>query len=276
MNIKRTFLAVVSACGAFMASAFTTDTVTVETTYLERPMRVTVTKPDVAVWQGVELPTIYLLHGYGGDYKSWTSMVPAIGPLADQYEVIIVMPDGRDSWYFDSPVNPKVKMESFFEKDLVPYIDSHYPTAKEASQRAITGLSMGGHGGLYLGTRHPEIWGNIGSMSGGVNIIPFEKRWKIAAALGEYKTNPTTWEQHTVINMVDKMKLNGQNIIIDCGSEDFFHQVNADLHNKLLEAQVPHEYTSRPGKHNWKYWSNSILYHTMFFSNNFKAAKAKK
>lgn len=273
--MKRFILTIVAATAALWAAAFSTDTVLVETKHLETPMKVTVTAPDIAVWQGVELPTIYLLNGYGGDYRSWSKMVPAVGNLADQYGVLIVMPDGRDSWYFDSPVNPKVKMESFFVKDLVPYIDSHYPTAKDASQRAITGLSMGGHGGLYLGTRHPEIWGNIGSMSGGVNFIPFEKKWKIAEALGDYKTNPTVWEQHTVINMVDKMKANGQNIIFDCGSEDFFAKVNSDLHQKLLDAKVSHDYISRPGKHNWKYWANSILYQTLFFSNNFKAAKGK-
>lgn len=275
MKKLRSLIGTLALLGAMTASAFTTDTITVATTNLERPMRVTVTTPDVAAWQDAQLPTVYLLNGYGGDYKSWTDKVPHIGALADQYEVIIVMPDGRDSWYFDSPVNPKMKMETFFVEDLVPYIDEHFPTAKQASQRAITGLSMGGHGGMYLGTRHPEIWGNMGSMSGGVNFIPFEKKWKIAEALGEYKTNPTVWEQHAVINMVDKIKANNQNIVFECGSEDFFHQGNADLHAKLLEAKVPHDYTSRPGKHNWKYWNNAVKYQVMYFSDKFKEAKAK-
>ena len=60
---------------------------------------------------------------------------------------------------------------------------------------------------------------------------------------------------------------------LETGSEDFFHKVNAELHQKMLDAKVPHEYTSRPGNHNWTYWGNSIKYHTLFFSDRFRGVK---
>lgn len=268
MNLIRPLATALSLCAAMMASAFTTDTVTVETTHLDSPMKVTVILPD-ANRRAQQCPTVYLLNGYGGDYKAWGIVQPRLGELADQYGMVLVAPDGRDSWYFDSPINPGMQMETFFVEDLVPYIDAHYPTAREAAKRAITGLSMGGHGALYLGTRHPDIWGNLGSMSGGVNILPFSEKWKIKKALGPYETNKERWESNTIINMVPQIKENGQNIIFDCGSEDFFAGVNNDLHQKLLDAKVPHDYTSRPGTHNRQYWANSILYHLLYFNSKF-------
>ena len=46
---------------------------------------------------------------------------------------------------------------------------------------------MGGHGSLWLASRHPDIWGNAGSMSGGVNILPFPKSWRMSERLGSIR-----------------------------------------------------------------------------------------
>jgi S-formylglutathione hydrolase FrmB len=56
--------------------------------------------------------------------------------------------------------------------------------------------------------------------------------------------------------------------MIDCGTEDFFLDVNNNLHTKLLEQGIDHDYIIRPGAHDLKYWKNSIEYHLLFFKNN--------
>lgn len=250
-------------------NAFKTDTLTIsQPDYLPADMKVTVITPD-AVRPDAGFPTVYLLNGYGGDNTSWTTIRPDLGRYADRYGFVMVLPSGMDTWYWDSPVNPKVKMESFFTEFLVPYIDRNYPTDPRAEKRAITGLSMGGHGGLWLGLRHPDIWKNCGSTSGGVNILPFPEKWKMKDALGTYQTNPQAWESHTVINLVPNLKPGVNNIIFDCGSEDFFADVNDELHRALLKAKIPHDYISRPGVHNRTYWANSLPYQLLYFSTKF-------
>lgn len=267
-------LALLIMCSA-VANAFTTDTIMVPSKYLERAMRVTVIVPEVAS-KRADLPTVYLLNGHGGDYRSWGKIRPDLGRYADYYGMVFVMPSGRNSWYWDSPVNPQMQMESFFVNDLVPYINNHYPVTKSAEKRAITGLSMGGHGAMWLGLHHPDIWKNIGATSGGVNILPFPENWNMKNMLGAYEENKQLWEEHTVINLIDLFKANNQNIIFDCGTDDVFTKVNNDLHQALLEAKVPHDFISRPGQHNMDYWKNSILYQLLFFQLNFKKAAAAK
>jgi S-formylglutathione hydrolase FrmB len=61
-------------------------------------------------------------------------------------------------------------------------------------------------------------------------------------------------------------------LIFDCGTEDFFAEVNEALHQKLINEEVPHEYTIRPGSHNWDYWRNSIKYHLVFFDTFFHSS----
>lgn len=269
MKNLRLLLALVALAVSIGASAYRADTLTIETKLLPEPMRVTVLVPEAASTR-TDLPAVYLLNGYGGDYRSWTIIRPNLGQYADHYGMLMVLPSGMDSWYWDSPVDETMKMETFFVEELVPYINSNYPVDPSPSRQAITGLSMGGHGALWLGTRHPELWQNLGSTSGGVNITKFPKNWKIAHRLGAYDENPERWAEHTVINMVPQMAKNKQNIIFDCGVGDIFHEVNDDLHRRLVEAKVDHDYISRPGVHNSKYWNNSILYQLLYFHERFR------
>ena len=58
-------------------------------------------------------------------------------------------------------------------------------------------------------------------------------------------------------------------IIIDCGKDDFFYEVNEALHRELLYRNIPHDYIIRPGVHNWDYWANAIKFQVLFFNEFF-------
>jgi S-formylglutathione hydrolase FrmB len=117
---------------------------------------------------------------------------------------------------------------------------------------------MGGHGALWLAVHHPDVFGAVGCMSGGVDIRPFPKNWEIDRRLGNQEAHPEIWEAHTVINCILLFKQAGLSIIIDCGSYDFFYEVNCNLHRRLLEQNVPHDFIIRPGHHSWEYWVPSF------------------
>ena len=134
--------------------------------------------------------------------------------------------------------------------------------------RAITGLSMGGHGALWNAWRHPDVCGSCGSMSGGVDIVPFPGRWNIDKRLGNYDDNKDVWASHSVISLVPSLK-NGQSIIIDDGNDDFFLEVNNNLHEALLKQGIDHDYIVRPGNHSWDYWVNALDYQVLFFHKAF-------
>lgn len=261
-------MAIVAACSA--ASAFRVDTISVNTSLLERPMDALVVVPDAAsADNATRFPTLYLLHGYSGNYTEWVRKAPELGMLADRYGLIVVTPDGRDGWYWDSPRKAGMKLESFITKEFVPYIDAHYPTLAARNQRAITGLSMGGHGAMFLAARHPDIFGLAGSMSGGLDLRPFPKGWNLREHLGNIEENGKLWDSMTAASYVDALKAGHVCITFDCGTDDFFAEVNDAFHRALLQAGVPHDYTSRPGRHTWEYWTNSLPYHILFFSRNF-------
>ena len=221
-------------------------------------------------------PTLYLLHGFGGDYSTYANDFPAVKKQADDYNMVIISADGGySSWYFDSPIDPKIKYETYITKELISYIDSSYSTIQNRTGRAICGLSMGGHGALYLSMRHSDLFGAAGSMSGGVDIRPFPKNWEIASRLGGKDKFPLNWEKNTVINQLDSIK-DSISFMIDCGTDDFFLEVNRQLHAKMLAKKIKHDYIERPGGHEMGYWKNAIKYQLLFFDVYFKEANLKQ
>jgi len=215
-------------------------------------------------------PVLYLLHGHGGKYDSWIKVTKKTLPQeASKWNMIVVCPDGQNSWYWDSPIDPKMQFDTYVSKELVSYIDKNYNTIASSKGRAVTGFSMGGHGGLWLGINHPDIFGACGSMSGGVDIRPFPNNWNMKVRLGSYKDNKQIWDDHTVITQLSKIEPNTLAIIIDCGTSDFFFEVNEALHKELLYRNIPHDYITRPGAHNHEYWGNAIDYQMMFFTKFF-------
>lgn len=213
-------------------------------------------------------PVVYLLHGYSDDYMAWQNHVD-LRKYADKFQFIIVCPDGQDSWYFDSPIDPAYQFETYITQELRTYIDSNYRTINISKSRAITGLSMGGHGALWIAWRHPDIFGLCGSMSGGVDITTIKDHYKIDKRLGKYADNEAVWKSHSVLNLVPSLKPYVQYIIIDDGTSDIFIKDNRALHAALQRHNIKHDYSERPGRHSWDYWLKSLENHLTEFSKLF-------
>lgn len=249
------------------------DTVEVYSASMDKEIKTVVVLPDD--YQNNEnLSVLYLLHGYSGDYGSWVNDNPDVKNLSDNYNLIIVCPDGNfSSWYWDSPLDESFRYETFVSKELVEWADDRYKTNPSREARAITGLSMGGHGGLFLGFRHQDVFGACGSMSGGVDIRPFPNNWNMTQRLGKQSEFPQNWEEFTVINQLHLLTPNSIKIIFDCGTEDFFYDVNVKLHAELKYRNIPHDFISRPGGHNMEYWANALKYQVLFFNEYFNNHK---
>ena len=248
------------------------DTFSVFSNAMNKDIMNTIITPSDYVVVNKNYATVYLLHGAGGDHTNWISKVPELQRYADQYQIIIVCPDGdKTSWYFDSPNVANSVYETYISSELVVAIDDKYKTIASAKARAIAGLSMGGHGALFLAFRHQDVFGAAGSMSGGVDLRPFSDNWGIKDHLGSIEEHRQRWEDHSVINMTYLIKDSKLKLIIDCGVEDFFYDVNKNLHQKLLNEKIPHEFVVRPGNHNWEYWANAVQYQLLFFNEYFNS-----
>lgn len=122
-------------------------------------------------------PTLYLLHGFAGSIKAWTSggyQGMSLVPLMDGMiksgkirEMIVVVPNGNNAYRGSFYTNSKVtgNWEDYIYHDLVNYVDTHYRTLARAQSRGIAGHSMGGYGAIVLGMKHPDVFSTVYALS---------------------------------------------------------------------------------------------------------------
>jgi S-formylglutathione hydrolase FrmB len=132
---------------------------------------------------------------------------------------------------------------------------------------------MGGHGGLYLGFRHANFFGACGSMSGALLIEYItDKRYGVDKILGD-SSNKQQYIDHSIMKEMEHYPKDSLAIIMDCGTEDFVIEMSRAVHKKMSMLRIPHDYTERPGKHDWKYWGNAVEYQLLYFRNFFDRKK---
>ncbi len=248
------------------------DTLEIFSASMRKNIKCLVVAPQNYRATGEPYPVLYLLHGWSGNFAGWLSDAPQLQQHADAYQMLIVCPDGGyDSWYLDSPVDSTVRYDTYISKEVVGFIDYYYNTRRERRGRAIAGLSMGGHGAITLAIKHLDIFGAAGSLAGGLDLRPFKKNdWDLKGVLGDPLISWQNWEEASAVNVVNRLANQELPMIIDCGLGDFFLPTNREIHQKLLEAKIPHEYIERPGEHNGEYWGNAIDYQVLFFHKFFE------
>lgn len=250
------------------------DTVSIFSNAMQRTYNAIVITPDNYTKKNTKFETVYLLHGHGGSYSNWIKRVPELKKYADTYQLIIVCPEGTvASWYFDSPITDSMRFETYIAMEVPAYIDSHYHTINDRKSRAITGLSMGGHGGLFLGFRHASDFGACGSMSGGLMIENIKTtQYGIPKILGD-TSNIALYKKYSIMAEMETYPKDSIAIVMDCGTEDFIIGMSRAVHERMLALKISHTYTERPGKHEWKYWAEAVQYQLLFFRNYFDSKK---
>jgi diacylglycerol O-acyltransferase/trehalose O-mycolyltransferase len=124
-------------------------------------------------------PVLYLLHGAGGDYRTYLDDYP-LETLVGGMPLIVVMPDGsgpddsgqrRNGGYSDwfgveaGKPGPAFAWETYHLRELVPFIDRTFSTVPRGGGRAVAGISMGG-GGVKYAAAYPGMFGYAASFSG--------------------------------------------------------------------------------------------------------------
>ena len=218
-------------------------------------------------------PVVYLLHGAGDDESH--ARKPPFATLAETYGVIVVCPRATSTWWFDSPVDPAYRYETFMTKELVPWVDATYRTAADRGHRALVGNSMGGHGACFLGMRHKDMFGAVGNIFGGVELLPYGNRWKLADRLGDPVTCEKNWRDLCVLKQAETLKDGELELFTAVGTNDTFIKPNRKLHELLVRNGVQHYYLERIGGHSPEFWTEMYPLMFRFIDNYFKTGKGR-
>jgi enterochelin esterase-like enzyme len=189
-------------------------------------------------------PVLYLLHGLGGDYNEWLTYgaeevlnnLTADGKIQP---MIVVFTNGDASVTVENQAGARrgpaggargrggpgggfdswgAPFENDLLKDVIPYVEGHYPVIADREHRALAGLSMGGGQTLNIGLTHLDTFAWIGAFSPAPNTRP----------PAELVTDPAA--------IKEKVKL----LWLSCGNKDGLIRVSRGVHTLLKEKDVPH------------------------------------
>ena len=217
-------------------------------------------------------PVLYFLHGLGDNEKTlfnsggWT----LLDDLRQEHKLgdfLIVAPEGRRSFYINS-ADGSVRYSDFFLQEFIPLIEKKYRIAKGRSNRAISGISMGGYGALRFAFSHPEMFSAVSAQSAALiteSPQDLDTAARSGAPLGKMLAdvfgNPIDsfhWKNNDPFVLAQKnaAALKRLAIYFNCGQDDNygFEKGAAALHEELQKEGVKHEYHLYPGDHSLTYF----------------------
>jgi putative tributyrin esterase len=211
-------------------------------------------------------PGLVLLHGFGGNYRNWTELTQ-IRRIIDSLQIVVIMPDGENSWYVNSLFDSTARFEDYIVRDVVPVLSKRFGV--DTARTGIAGLSMGGYGSLVLGLRHPDTFCFIGAMSSSLDIpfgIPLldQKgrgglKSSLIATFGEEQSQWSVYDPFRLLPALDPE--HAPYVYLVTGIQDQFGG-RLVLHRsfaQLLSIHAFHyEYHETPGRHNWDFWGREI------------------
>jgi enterochelin esterase family protein len=146
-------------------------------------------------------------------------------------------------------------MDGLFEKsfpDVIKYVDSHFRTLNDKSNRAICGLSMGGFHSKFISAEYPDLFDYIGLFSAAIEP-------QKGAQCEIYENQ----DSKLATLFAKKPKL----YWIGIGNADFLYKSNADYRKYLDAHKYPYTYMETDGGHIWRNWR---IYLTEFSQKLFK------
>ena len=195
-------------------------------------------------------PVLYLLHGYSDAADGWTQVgkanfiLDSLIASGKAKPMIVVMTLGYGNMAVLKPGRtPELGEQNYdlYQKALVteviPQIEANYHVSKKREDRAIAGLSMGGHESLFVGLTHPELFAWIGTFSAGLN----------AKAIAD-------------LPQTNAQKANLRLLWMACGVDDGLLKPNQAVIAALKAEGLPVTAIETPGHHQWPVWRDNLIH----------------
>jgi putative tributyrin esterase len=235
--------------------------VTFRSSALNRDMQYCVVLP-ATVAAAAKLPVVYLLHGGDGNFRDWSNYSD-VARFAEQ-GLILVMPEGDESYYVNAVERPQDRYEDYIVNDLIADVESKFPAAAGRTNRAIIGVSMGGFGAVKLALSHPELFIFAGGLSPAIDVPsrPFsikriQQSRHYASIFGEWGTvTRRDGDPFALARSAEPART--PYMFLSCGDQEGLLPANRSFAVLLENRHFRHEFHVVPGGHDWNQWDKRL------------------
>jgi S-formylglutathione hydrolase FrmB len=235
--------------------------VTFHSNALNRDMQYRVVFPG-HITAGERFPVVYLLHGGGGNFRNWSDWSD-VARYAER-GLILVMPEGSDSYWANSAGRPQDRYEDYVVNDLISDVEDKFSAAKDRANRAIVGVSMGGFGAVKLALSHPDLFAFAGGISSAIDVPrrPFSikrpaqglRHRLIFGAWGSQTRRDN--DPYILVRFADPGRM--PYLFLSCGEQEGLLRANREFAALLEERHLRYEFHVVPGGHTWTQWNERL------------------
>jgi len=243
--------------------------VTFHSAALNRYMQYRVVLP-ARVPAGTKRPVVYLLHGGGGNFRDWSNYSDT-ARFAER-GLILVMPEGDESYYANAAERPQDRYEDYIVNDLIADVESKFPVAAGRSNRAILGVSMGGYGAVQLALSHPDLFVFAGGISPAIDVPsrPFSikriQQWRHHSSIfGPWGSQARhNGDPFVLVRTADPART--PYLFLSCGEQEGLLPANHNFAALLEKRHFRFEFHVVPGGHDWNQWDERlpVVFKTLF------------
>jgi S-formylglutathione hydrolase len=204
--------------------------------------------------EGATLPVVWFLSGLSCTHANVTEKGEFRATCAE-LGLILVAPDTSPrgegvpddatgaydfglgaGFYIDATETPfaaNYRMWSYVTKELPALVAANFPV--DMARQSIMGHSMGGHGALTIGLRHPDQFKAVSALA--PIVAPSQVPWGVIALSGYLGDDRATWRSHDAVALIeDGARIPA--ILVDQGDADQFlvEQLRPELLKMACDA----------------------------------------
>jgi enterochelin esterase-like enzyme len=165
---------------------------------------------------------------------------------------IVVMPDVRFANFFreHSDRYPFPNYLTLVAEEVAGTVSRQYHIPFGRDHWSIGGFSFGGYLSLDVTRRYPGRFGSVSVVSG---LTDDEWTYWPSTPPPPGRLDAKGRSKQTVVDPGPIPR-----IFLACGTDDRLFGTMQALHDRLTRLGIPHEWSTGPGGHTWKYWSSVL------------------
>lgn len=185
-----------------------------------------------------DVPVLFFLHGRGRHHRSLVDEPAARAALLEA-PFYVVLPQGEDCWYVDSPARPRDRYATYLA-EVVAWAARTLPIARDPAHRGIAGWSMGGYGAVRFAQTHPGEFGFVGSIIGLLDFprletLPPGQNYRVPVE--RFTADPQVWATLNPMRALDALR--GSRIMLVLATRGFELTMNESFIAAVGAAGLP-------------------------------------
>jgi S-formylglutathione hydrolase FrmB len=250
------------------------ETVQFHSEVLDAPKAFSVVLPTGYGRASASWPVLFLFHGRGRHHLSLIDDEAARAALLTA-PFAVVLPDGGDGWYIDSPVHTADRYQAYTE-EVIRLSESLYSLSPDPRERGLTGWSMGGYGCVYFAETHPQEYSALAPMIGLLDFprtgLPKGQSYNVPT--GRFGEDPAVWLRFNPAAHVGALR--EMSILVVTADQSFDRTMNENFSAALGREGIAHQWRVLEGEHTFPVVRRAVPLVLDFMAANLSGSKPSR